>query len=40
LKVGKENFKLLKRKKLGIGNHRKKKVHMKRKKHCKKRGRV
>lgn len=40
LRVGKENFELLKRKKLGIENRRKKKVHMKRKKHCRKRGRV
>jgi len=40
LRVGKENFKLLKRKKLGIENCRKKKVHMKRNKHCRKRGRV
>jgi hypothetical protein len=40
LKVGKENLKLLKRKKLGAENHKKKKIHMKRKKHCRKRSRV
>jgi len=40
LKVGKENLKLLKRRKLGVKNHKKKNIHMKRKKHYRKRSRV